>query len=100
MRALGQQEVRLLERIEHREAVGDHRGVVVLQIEDRAEREKVVEGLHEPHARIRAAHAPLPVRREPQPVVMVVLVRPPSGREPVLLILDDAPQRLLAAAAD
>ena len=42
---LRQDQVHFLQRIQHREAIRDHRGVVVLLEKDRAEMEEIVEGL-------------------------------------------------------
>ena len=71
MRALGEQQMNLLEGVQHREAIGDDRGVVVLLEKVRAEMQQVVERLEELRpavCRLQLGHG-LPVER--QPVMMV-----------------------------
>ena len=96
VRALRQDQVHLLERVQHREAVGDHRRVVVLLVEAAAEMLSRLWNASRNFERLSAVRTSgHRAACEPQAVLVVVLVVAAHDRQPVLLVLDVAPEQVV-----
>src|SRR5690242_21407442 len=84
----------LPEGVQHREGVGDHGCVVVLLVEDRRAVKQVVERVEESRAALRASRVWHRLAEQRKPVLVVVLIRSAGYRQPVLLVLDVAPEEV------
>src|SRR5262245_14313356 len=95
MRAFSQQQMHLSKGVKDWESVGNDGCIVVLFGEPRADMQEVVERLDELRTAVGGPQPGNSFAVQAESVMMVVLVDAADNRQPMLLVLNDAPQEIV-----